>query len=111
MSSENVARKTSKELVPCCFAAEVDGAQEIRELRFRQRKSRGIGCPVHHRYVFKATSPTATLRFSDRFEDGAKLHAGQKQMLNYVIFRKYYVEGEQDVADLIELTKGAAIEK
>ena len=111
VSSENVARKTSKENVPCCFSAEVEGSREIRDLRFRQRKTRGIGCPVLHRYVFKAIMPTATLRFSDRCEDGAKLPARQKQMLNYIIFRKYYVEGEQDIADLIELTKGAAIEK
>jgi hypothetical protein len=111
VASENVARRTSKDKVPCCFSAQISGAQEVRELRFRQRKDRSRGFPVHHRYVFKALSPAATLRFLDRLEDGSKLPTGMKQMLNYVIFRKYYVESEKDISDLIEITRGAAIEK
>ena len=98
----------AKEVPPLAFRARLEGAEELAGLRFRHmavntkdkaaaKEGRCVHLPIY-RYVFRAKASEATLVFEDRGEDGSAAPAGTEQILNYVIFRPYYVEapGEAD---------------
>ena len=99
------ALKTSpKENPPTAFSARLEGASEVPGLRFRHFRRFKT---VLHRYVFKAESPEATLVLSDRGDNGEALAEGSRQSLNWIVFRKYYVENPDEVDEIVELLKDA----
>lgn len=95
------------------LCASLDGADEERELAFVHRVRHGGGkdktVPLQltvHRQVFQAKSDEATLSFADRAFDGSAAKPGTRRGLNYVIFRPYYHEGDEDLAFLRDMLKG-----
>ena len=89
------------------FSATLEGATEVKELRYRQGSQGTWARPIRpyfrlHRYVFRADGPTAKLVFADRADDGRALPAGTKQALNYVIFNPYYLETPEQINDIVD---------
>jgi hypothetical protein len=84
------------------FSSDLIGAETIKELSFvrrKQTKPNDGTKPVRlrlERKIFRAQDTAATLVFSD-WEPGKRPQAGTRRVLNYVIFRPYYNEGENDV--------------
>ena len=93
--------------VDCVFSATLDGADEVLSRAFRRTNDtrpvvgkKPVSLSIH-RQVFRAKSETATLVFSDWDERGASaVPVGTKRVLNYVVFRPYYLEAGED-ADCI----------
>lgn len=87
---------------PVAFSARLEGGKELDGLRFIHFAQRKKGKLQHYmpiyRYVFRAEGSEATLVFEDRAPDGKALATGGRQVLNYIVFRPYYVEapGEED---------------
>ena len=100
-------------IAPSAMTAELAGAEEVKGLYFRhvvqflkmQAKQTRLNV---YRYVFRAKAPEATLVFRDCDRDGKTLKPGTKQALNYIVFRKYYVEDDAEVAEIANLIKGCA---
>lgn len=101
---ENVEKKDGK-MPDFAFRARLEGARDLQTLRFRHMaKTKGgadktVYLPVY-RYVFKAESDTAELILEDCGDDGAKAPAGLRQIVNYVVFRPYYVESPEEVDEI-----------
>ena len=108
--------KATEAPMPLAFSARLEGAEEIAGLRFRhivttRRKPKGAGPKENaylaiYRYVFRAKSGKATLVFEDRTEDGSALESGSRQLLNYIVFRPYYVESPEEIGELVDLIAG-----
>ena len=94
------------------FHARLEGGEELRPLRFLHMavyNKRGTNLkaalPIY-RYVFRAKSDRAKLVFEDRADEGPKAPAGLRQLLNYVIFRPYYVESPEEAEEIGRLMAG-----
>ena len=95
-------KKPPKVNPPTAFSARLEGATEVPGLRFRHFRRY---LTVLHRYVFKADAPEATLVLSDRGDGGEALAEGSRQSLNWIVFRKYYVESPEEVSEIAALLK------
>ena len=90
------------------FSSALEGATELKELAFtrhKQSSATGIGGRkirlVIDRRVFRADAKEATLAFTDWKSPGESgAPAGTRRVLNYVVFRPYYCEGEKDIVFL-----------
>lgn len=107
--------------VPEAFAVRAtvtDGADEIPELAYchnapkdesrREHKSRGILIAQKklHRVIFRATKPSALLTFSDWAADAAPdAPVGRKTMLNWVNLRQYYLESDEELEWLKQVSR------
>ena len=95
------------------FGARLEGAEELGELGFVHETGNGgkdgqrrIQMLVH-RQVFRATASSARLVFSDwKTKDVSGAKDGVRRVLNYVIFRPYYNEGDEDVEFLRKIFRG-----
>ena len=78
---------------PVGFSVKLEGATEIPSLRVEKisAESRKVNLRTL-RYVFRATSSSARLVFTDRNDDGSAAPEGFKQSLNYISFMPYYLE-------------------
>ena len=102
------AEVPSAEDPPQAFSARLEGADEMPGLTYVHRVTtapRKTDRPVHNylrirRYVFRARGPEATLVFKDRDADGRAVPPGTRQVLNYVVFRPYYTETPEEVAEV-----------
>ena len=83
--------------MPRFFSARLEGAEEIDHLTYEHLR-RG---QRNFRYVFKATDPTATLVLTDA-ANGKLNEPGVELLLNYVLFRPYYVENDQEITEITE---------
>ena len=99
------AKKRGAGKVEEAFSSSLEGATELKELAFTRHKQssakgaggRKIGLVIDRR-VFRAEAETATLAFSDwKSQDESGARAGTMRILNYVVFRPYYCEGEKEV--------------
>ena len=107
---ENVEKKDGK-MPAFAFHARLEGARELRALRFRHMAKntkagadKTVYLPIY-RYVFRAESETAELVLEDRGDDGARAPAGLRQIVNYVVFRPYYVESPEEADEIGELMR------
>ena len=110
--------KRGGEKVEEAFSSALEGATEVKELAFTRHKqsgAKGAGGRkirlVIDRRVFRAENETATLAFFDWKSPGESgASAGVKRVLNYVVFRPYYVESEKEVKFLCRIfsDKGGA---
>ena len=90
------------------FSSALEGATELKELAFtrhKQSSAKGAGGRkirlVIDRRVFRADAKEATLAFTDWKSPGESgAPAGTRRVLNYVVFRPYYCEGEKDIVFL-----------
>lgn len=82
--------------MPRFFSARLEGAEEVSDLTYEHFR-RG---QRNFRYVFRATAPEATLVLTDTAK-GRLNEPGTELLLNYVLFRPYYVESEGEIADVI----------
>lgn len=101
------ARKGVKPKV--AFNADLVGAKEVRDLRFRHcvdgKKSKPV--LIVHRHVFKAAADSHVLTFRDWETPTERVgEVGRRRALNYVIFRPYYVENEAEVDELANFFQG-----
>ena len=92
--------------------ASMQGAAEELDLAFVHRTAHGGGKDkttklqlVVNRQVFRAEAETATLTFADRAFDGSSEKPGTRRGLNYIVFRPYYNEGEEELAFLRNMLK------
>ena len=92
--------------------ASMDGCTEEKEFAFVHRRYHGGGKDktvplqlVVNRQVFRADAKSATLTFSDRAFDGSAEKPGTRRGLNYIIFRPYYNEGEEEIAFLRDMLR------
>ena len=97
------------------LSVRLEGGTEIKELYFNHetmRRPRRVGSNIPTflhvvRCVFRADSETATLVFADHNADGtALLPVGQRQSLNYIVFRRYFIEKCEDVMDIVAAIRG-----
>ena len=94
------------------LCASMEGGTEEKSLAFVHRVHNG-GAKfkttrlqlVVHRQVFRADAAEATLTFADRAFDGTADKPGTRRGLNYIIFRPYYHEGEEELAFLRDMLK------
>lgn len=101
--------------VDCAFSATLDGAEEIRARAFRRTNDtrplagkRPVSLSIH-RQVFRAKSESATLVFSDWDERGASAApAGTERILNYVVFRPYYLEEGEGLKCCLQFKSASA---
>ena len=104
------------------FSARLEGAEELSGLRFRHvvpscggRKKGEAGRTrtwlAVYRYVFRAKASDVTLSFRDRGDDGVALEPGARQLLNYVVFRPYYVESPEEADEIAALIAGESCGK
>ena len=100
---------------PLTFAARLEGAEEVTDLRYSHPLVQSASVPdedrkrsmMHNeRYVFRATAPEATLVFTDREGSGPSVDVGRSYLLNYVIFAPYYCEDEADIRDIAATIRG-----
>ena len=99
------------------FSARLEGAEELPGLRFAHTvksryKAKGAGEneKVHltlYRYVFLAKSADATLRFMDCSDSEKTRSPGSRQILNYIVFRPYYVETPEEIDEITAIIAGA----
>ena len=99
------------------FSARLEGAEELPGLRFAHTvksryKAKGAGKneKVHltlYRYVFLAKSADATLRFRDCSDSEKTRSPGSRQILNYIVFRPYYVETPEEIDEITAIIAGA----
>lgn len=91
--------------------ARLEGAEEVRGLQFvhvRINKRARSGKKIHLktcRYVFRATASEATLVFEDGPIEGRKAADGKSQILNYIVFRPYYVESDSEAEEIAALMR------
>ena len=78
------------------FSARLEGAEEVKDLTYEHLR-RG---QRNFRYVFRATAPEATLVLTDTAK-GLLNEPGVELLVNYVLFRPYYVENEREIAEVI----------
>lgn len=104
---DNLDRRDGK-FGPVSMMAALEGAEEVKDLRYRHIADwQGKVRMTLHRHVFKATKDSQRLVFSDWNADGsAEAPVGSRCVLNYIIFRPYYVENESEVLELAEFFKG-----
>ena len=108
---EDIRAPQGGQIAPSAMTAELAGAEEVKGLYFRH-VVQFLNSPAKktrlnvYRYVFRAKAPEATLVFRDCDRDGKTLKPGTKQVLNYVVFRKYYVEDDAELAEIVDLIKG-----
>lgn len=82
---------------PRYFSARLDGADEVRGLTYEHLRSG----KRNYRYVFKARAPEATLVLTDA-ANGKLNEPGTELVLNYIVFRPYYVEDDAEVRQIVE---------
>ena len=92
------------------YSLKVEGMEDIRELA-RGVNAGDFGALVNAKRVFRAKATEATVVFSDRGEDGSALAPGKKQLLNYIIFRPYYLERPEELDEVITCYLGGKEEK
>lgn len=113
---DTIANRTA-ERRPMCLSVRLDGGTEIKGLTVRQeahapKYPKGAKEKIqltNGKFVFRADASEATLVFTDRDETGRARAVGTKQAINYIIFRPYYIEGEEDIADLVRTLSGGEI--
>lgn len=96
---------------PRAFSAKIEGAGLVEGLTFVNRCGKKYKYSIKHagkdiyvntyRYVFRADSDTAKIVFEDRNADGSAAPDGTAQVINYIVIRPYYHEGDGDIAKIV----------